>query len=1419
MLNFLGKDALLAATNLWFFRLILVTFAPQQTHWIQHTDNNYQPPAMPLADSLIPRRLYDFLTPTQEVVLYMVTFMGRYKDNNLIDEKIMQYFSISKDELTDSFRVLSDRKLLSFSRDNIRGLCRTFTGLFFRHAIHIIKYNPAIQTVLEKVLWTEQSSNATFLWSLSKKLVKGELTSDIWQPLDVTLGSEDWFYALKGYIFDERLHPLFIHLPKRTFRDVITLYLSDCFMAGTYSEKLFFRLGTLIDDRPSLPPQDASALRDHIALYGWLCLGHDFPAPHNADDNPWRRMAQSIRGLYRGEDVNFLEERDPGGNNYSDHQKTIPLYDPICAFFIAVSQEKKTSLSEREELPLLISGMDPRKERERGLIQDLWDILSEHGMSDERRKARIRTLYLTLGSSVGGRRYCMLLSRYFGYSDLLEQFSPPPSSREQLPPFLELEYTSVIGARVPDELSSKIGPAGILASIKRMEVWESTLSDISSIIDENTFEDSADGNGEEGSDGRPSSFRFIYVIHESGSFEVRSQSRAAGKGEEFKGLGTHLDTGDFCALGALSGLDLEIASRLKAFRRVSVDATEVLPLLVRSDRVFTEKERKLMPLQVRTDVPYLEVKEKDGAFLALSNIAHSNIWKKNERNVFLLDGNRITVIGATPLQRELVSKFLSRGIYPLAAAPVLRETLRKLSRILEVRSDLLSDLTDADIPQGDSRLYLQLTPGKDSSFILEAMVRPLEEEDEAFSPAEGPAIVHMGSAQRRLKVRRDILRERKNLSLLVEFLSGKSAVPCPGADAFRQEVTGSPLYELPAQTVLALLEWCPAHEEDIVVRWPKGGKIELLGNLDKEDVNLRISSRENWFEVEGEVNLGDGNTLPLSMLLNILGEEKGRGSKYIRLSSKQYLNLASSLRRQLKELEAISEEGREGARIPKLRIGALSRIIHSGELTAQADSSLSDLEKRIQDSESLCAPIPSELNATLRDYQVDGYRWMVKLDSWGAGACLGDDMGLGKTLQTIAFLLHKKEQGASLVIAPASVILNWRNELGKFSPTLGVRVLNAATDRAEAIRGAGPGDVVITTYGLLGSEIDLLSSRTWNVTVLDEAHIIRNRRTKTSEAAMRLSSASRIILTGTPVQNYLGELWNLFQFLNPGLLGSYEKFHAKFIVPIQQHQDSERSEQLRKIVQPFMLRRTKAEVIDELPDKTEVIRYVSFTPEEMLLYEDMREKARTAIAGARKVNMRLLSDITKLRQCACSATLVRDGWIGATSKVEAFSELIGEILEGGNKVLVFSQFTSFLSLCKEALDKSGIPYFYLDGATPIGKREQMVRSFQEGGQGNAGVFMISLMAGGLGLNLTAANYVIHLDPWWNPAAEQQATDRAYRIGQRQSVTVYHLISQNTIEEKILRLHKTKQDIADSILSGTDKSHALTIEDLQGLVEK
>ena len=334
---------------------------------------------------------------------------------------------------------------------------------------------------------------------------------------------------------------------------------------------------------------------------------------------------------------------------------------------------------------------------------------------------------------------------------------------------------------------------------------------------------------------------------------------------------------------------------------------------------------------------------------------------------------------------------------------------------------------------------------------------------------------------------------------------------------------------------------------------------------------------------------------------------------------------------------------------------------------------------------------------------------MSKLTSWGAGVCLADDMGLGKTIQTITLLLEQEAKGASLIVAPASVVPNWRNELKRFAPSLKVTLLNQSEDRTKDIEEAKAGEVLVITYTLLTLLQKELTSREWNIICLDEAHTIKNANTKMSKAAMLLHAQRKVILTGTPIQNHLSELWNLFQFINPGLLGSAEQFKKKFIQPIENDHSKERQSQLRRLISPFLLRRTKGDVIDELPKKNEIKLPVELSSDEMAMYEIRRREIEERVREGETDRMSMLAEITRLRQMACSCSLVDKKWKLPSSKVLSFIDLAEGLNDSGNRALVFSQFTSFFGEIRKAMDKAKLPYLYLDGSTTMMKREQLVK--------------------------------------------------------------------------------------------------------------
>ncbi len=487
---------------------------------------------------------------------------------------------------------------------------------------------------------------------------------------------------------------------------------------------------------------------------------------------------------------------------------------------------------------------------------------------------------------------------------------------------------------------------------------------------------------------------------------------------------------------------------------------------------------------------------------------------------------------------------------------------------------------------------------------------------------------------------------------------------------------------------------------------------------------------------------------------------------------------------------------------------------------------LREFAQRLRDYRAQDISPPQGLNATLRPYQLDGLRWMQTLRTLAVGGILGDDMGLGKTLQTLAHLLLEKQAGKldrpSLVVMPTTLIPNWQDEAARFAPSLKVATLHGTT-RRKLYRHLGDYDLLLTTYALLPKDIDLLAEVPLHVLVLDEAQNIKNASSKAAQAAGRLDARQRLCLTGTPLENHLGELWSLFHFLMPGWLGDTKQFNRDYRTPIEKHGDAERLEHLSKRIKPFLLRRRKEQVAQELPPKTEILHWVELSPAQRDLYETVRlamdSKVREEIdrKGLARSQIVILDALLKLRQVCCDLRLVKGEAVrpvrgGTSGKLDSLMEMLTELLAEGRRILLFSQFTSMLALIEDELQSRAIDYVQITGETK--DRRAPVKRFQNG---DVPLFLISLKAGGTGLNLTAADTVIHYDPWWNPAAENQATDRAHRIGQDKPVFVYKLIARATVEEKIQQLQQRKAELASGVLdAGEQGGWQLEPSDIEAL---
>ena len=579
--------------------------------------------------------------------------------------------------------------------------------------------------------------------------------------------------------------------------------------------------------------------------------------------------------------------------------------------------------------------------------------------------------------------------------------------------------------------------------------------------------------------------------------------------------------------------------------------------------------------------------------------------------------------------------------------------------------------------------------------------------------------------------------------------------------------------------------------------WPEGERFRIKASRTLNQLRLSIKKQGEWFVAGGELQLDDGRIMALRELLQLAASATGR---FLPLGDNQFLAITDSFKKRLNELNALTEpSGKDGIRINPLAAPILAELAAEVD-DLRTDAAWKDHIKKLDSLADYQPQLPSTLQATLRDYQLEGFQWLSRLAHWGVGACLADDMGLGKTVQTLAVLLQRAPKGPALVVAPISVAMNWQAEVARFAPTLRVR----AYHQNRSLDNLGPFDLVIARYGMLQLDAEAFARPQWHSVVLDEAQLIKNAATKRSQAAMALQADFRIIASGTPVENHLGELWNLFRFINPGLLGSKEQFAERFTNPIERGDKAART-YLKRLIQPFILRRTKTQVLSELPARTEITLQVELSEQERHLYEALRQEALDKLAHMspeQGKSMQVLAEITKLRRFCCNPGLAIKGSTVAGSKLAVFAEVTGELLENNHKALVFSQFVDHLAIVRQWLEQQGIRYQYLDGSTPALERKKRVDAFQAG---EGDVFLISLKAGGTGLNLTAADYVIHLDPWWNPAVEDQASDRAHRIGQARPVTIYRLVAQQTIEEKILALHAEKRDLADSLLEGGDAS--------------
>jgi superfamily II DNA or RNA helicase len=616
-----------------------------------------------------------------------------------------------------------------------------------------------------------------------------------------------------------------------------------------------------------------------------------------------------------------------------------------------------------------------------------------------------------------------------------------------------------------------------------------------------------------------------------------------------------------------------------------------------------------------------------------------------------------------------------------------------------------------------------------------------------------------------------------------------------------------------------VFEWLNQHHDQLIelgyeLEQPDGQKRYVFGNT---KIDLEIKENNDWFDINAVVYFGPYR-IPFIQLKNHILNHK----KEFVLPSGEIAVIPEQWFSQYGNLLHFSEGG-ENLKLRRHHIGLVNDL-QDGEMAQVAMNRKLQKLTDFEETEDIAMPV--NFAGSLRPYQKAGYNWFHFLKEYHFGGCLADDMGLGKTIQTLALLQKHKEEteeagskATSLVIMPTSLIYNWLNEAKKFAPQLRLMVHTGAFryKSADVFKNY---DVIITTYGISRIDIEMFKGYYFDYVILDESQNIKNPSSKSFQSVRQLKSRFKLILSGTPVENSVNDLWTQMSFINPGLLGAQQFFQNEFVTPIEKKKDEDKAHKLQAIIKPFVLRRTKEQVATELPPKTENLFYCQMSEEQAEVYDKVKSEYRNELLKSledgtyAKTQIQVLQGLIKLRQIANHPSMIDPDYEGDSGKFENVVHTLANVLDGGHKVLIFSQFVKQLTIYRNHFDKEGIPYVYLDGSTQ--NRGDVVKQFQE--DKKTRVFLISIKAGGVGLNLTEADYVFILDPWWNPAVEQQAIDRTHRIGQTKNVFIYKFITKDTVEEKILALQQRKLSVARSLIT-TEESFikSLSADDIKEIL--
>ncbi|HEU5073740.1 MAG TPA: DEAD/DEAH box helicase [Polyangiaceae bacterium] len=831
---------------------------------------------------------------------------------------------------------------------------------------------------------------------------------------------------------------------------------------------------------------------------------------------------------------------------------------------------------------------------------------------------------------------------------------------------------------------------------------------------------------------------------------------------------------------------------------------EALEALVGHPRVYNGARGRL-PVEVVRGECRVETRDEHGHVIVTVEPRAAEVGV----NVLIDSESRLRVIRVTPVMARLIALLPTGMRVPAAHAHELLPLLGELGDHVPVTCERLS--AHREVP-ANAVPCLRIS-AEMGAFSVELGVRPFGERGRFFPAGVGRAALTIHADGHLLSTARDL--EREVAAARAVLRDSPTLVRLTELEAEERNLEPAllePRWIVGEEDLLSILAELREAGASVELEWQNQRPLRAAGRIGMAQLRGKLRPVKGWYLATGGLSF-ENTEFDLNQLVHAPYTKSGR---FIRLPNGGFAEVEKRVRRSLAALAAADAGAHEagGLKLSALAVDALKVLAENGwEGGEHARAWLARVDAVLAEA----PPAPALLEADLRAYQLDGFRFLWRWTELGLGACLADDMGLGKTVQAAGLLVQRQPGGPALVVAPTSVGHNWLAELARFAPSLRVAEY-VGKDRARLLATGTPAmDVLVTSYAILQQDSASLAQLVWNTVILDEAQFIKNPHSARAKAAFQLQARARVVLTGTPVENHLGDLWSIFRFLNPDLLGSYKHFFHRFLRPIERDQDAERKQRLKSLVHPFLLRRTKQQVLSDLPPLTVVRHEVMLSHDESLRYallkKQIHEKLRT-VHGKREHKLRILAEITRLRRFCCHPRLVFPDASYDAAKVETLLTLVEELRENGHRALVFSQFVDFLTLIRERLDEQAVSYQYLDGSTPRRQRETSVAAFQ---RGEGDLFLISLKAGGFGLNLAAADYVIQLDPWWNPAVAAQASDRAHRIGQTRPVTVYQLVTKHTIEESIEQLQVGKRALATELLEGSDGAAKLSADELRELL--